>query len=148
MRRRTVLLLAGLGFVVGVGAGIVLSPDARARGTGEARPAVVEKALRALDAYERRGDRSALERALADIGDRRGVDPSFRDEVELVAVVAAGDDAALWRFAVDGPPSPARARALLRLATAGGDTDRARATARFLADYPRAWAAPRLQSPR
>ncbi len=120
---------------------------ARARG-GEARPGAVEKALRALDAYERRGDRTGLERALADVGDRRRLDPPFRDEVELVAIVTAGDDAALWRFALDGPRSPARARALLRLATTGGDADRARAAARFVADYPGSWAAARLRGPR
>ncbi len=145
MRRRSVVLLGCLGLVGGVVAGLVARPAPR---RAAARPAEVEKALRALDAHDRRPDRDALRRALEAVGDRAALDATARVEVELVAVAAAGDDAALAQFAFDGPPSPARARALLRLATAGPEAVRADAADRFLAAYPASWAAARLRSPR
>lgn len=145
MRRRSVVLLGCLGLVGGLAVGWTARPAPR---RGDERPAAVERALKALDAHERRADREALARAVGAVGDRAALAPAWRDEVELVAVVAAGDDAALLRFAFGGPPSPARARALLRLATAGPDAVRGRAADRFLADYPASWAAARLRSPR
>ncbi len=145
MRRRSVVLLGCLGLAGGFAVGWGSRPAPR---RGVERPATVEKALKALDAHERRPDREALARALEAVGDRAALAPAWRDEVELVAVTATGDDAALQRFAFDGPPSPARARALLRLATAGPDASRGRAADRFLADYPASWAAARLRSPR
>jgi hypothetical protein len=145
MRRRSVVLLGCLGLVAGAVVGVLVRPAPR---PGLARPAAVEKALRALDAHDRKPDRDALARAVEAVGDRAALDPPSRAEVELVELAASGDDAALLRFAFGGPRSPARARALLRLATAGADDVRARAADRFLAEYPASWAAARLRSPR
>lgn len=145
MRRRTVVLLGCLGLVAGLVAGVLARPAPRG---AVPRPPAVEKALRALDAHDRRPDREALARAVEAVGDRAALAPAWRAEVELVAVTAAGDDAALLRFATDGPPAAPRARALLRLAVAGPEPLRGPAADRFVADYPSSWAAPRLRSPR
>ncbi|MCC7138559.1 MAG: hypothetical protein IT460_09060 [Planctomycetes bacterium] len=110
--------------------------------TRSARPDVVERALRALDAFERKGDRDALRAAAEAVGGPSAFPPPWRDEVTLVHLVAAGDDAALLAFVDAGPPGPARARALRTLSLVAKDpAARARAAARLAADYPASWAA-------
>ena len=100
------------------------------------RPAPVERVVRALD---RLGPttRDELSAALAAAGAPAGFSSPWREEVELGALVFAGDRAALEAFAKARPPSPARARAWVRLALDGADADLRRAALDGLrADYP------------
>jgi hypothetical protein len=107
-----------------------------------ARPEHVERALRALDGYQRRGDASGLRAAAASLGDAPLLSSPWREEADLVRVAAREDPDALWRFATTGPRGAARARALLVLAARAPEpADRDRALARLRADYPSSWAA-------
>ncbi|HVG93082.1 MAG TPA: hypothetical protein VND21_01450 [Planctomycetota bacterium] len=106
------------------------------------RPEHVERALRALDGYQRRGDAAALRAAAAGLADEPLLESPWREETDLVRVAASEDSAALWRFATTGPRGPARARALLLLAARAPEPSaRDRALARLRADYPSSWAA-------
>src|SRR5262245_22318387 len=101
MRPRGLVLLslacAAVGAAVGWGTRGAASPST-------ARPAAVERALLALDAFERRGERDAasalesLRAAAAAAGPPAGQDTPWREELELVATVASGDEASLWAF--------------------------------------------------
>jgi hypothetical protein len=131
------LVALGLGALAGGFAPPTEAPSAR-------RPGGVENALRALDQFERGGALPALAAASAAAGPASNRPSPWREEIELVAVVATGDDDALWRFSTATPPGPARARGLrILVRTAKTSERRAAAAQRLAADYPESWAAGR-----
>lgn len=110
--------------LVALGAGAAAGFVTRTSSTGRAasRPAAVERVARALD-----GSPSAsaveLAAALEAAGDAASWPSPWREEIELGRVVASGDRAALTAFASASPPSPARARAWVRLASDAPDAE-------------------------
>ena len=134
MSRRRLVLVALLAAAVGAGAGLLLRPRAN---IADARPQAVEAVLRAVD----HDDLPALARATTAAGPAEGYSLPWREEVELGRAVLAGDEGGLWRFATGGPPSAARARALLWLRSrAATVAEWKRLEARLKADYPASWA--------
>ena len=130
--RLAVLILAAA--AAGAGAGWLARPRDDA---GLGRPRAVEAVLRAVD----REDRAGLERALAGADAPDAYALPWRDEVAFGRLVLAGDPDGVWGFATAGPPSAARARALLWLRTrAATIVEWKRAEARLEADYPASWA--------
>ena len=106
-----------------------------------ARPAAVERVVKALDRFGP-ATRDDLATALASAGSAASFASPWRDELELGALVLAGDRASIEAFASAPTLSPARARAWLRLSTDGPDADRRAAALESLrARYPNSAAA-------
>jgi hypothetical protein len=130
-RRGTILLVCGA-LVVGGVLGFVT----RGRSAGPDRPDEVEAVLARVDREDAAGLRAALEAA----GAPEDYPSPWREELRMARLVERGDQDGLWRFATEGEPGAAKARALVLLIERGRTLEtRERALARMRLDYPRSW---------
>jgi hypothetical protein len=128
---RTILVACAALFV---GAGLGWATQDRSRGSG--RPSEVEAVLLMVD----REDVAGLRRALDAAGEPSDHPSPWREELRMARLVEKGDQEALWRFATEAEPGPAKARALVLLIERGKSLEtRERALARMKLDYPRSW---------
>ncbi len=127
--------VAAVVLALGVGWGVAYCTRPAPTARVGARPAAVERAVKALDRWSP-STRDDLATALASAGPPANFDSPWREELELGALVLADDRAGIEAFASATPPSPARARARLRLALDVAGDERRAMLGRLRATYP------------